>query len=75
MPPSSRAAPARKQIAGSGPAFKPCRRFFQFWDRQIVEKRKATPYGERERDGRLYRRRRYVKFNVRVRLAERRTLV
>jgi coproporphyrinogen III oxidase len=30
----------------------------------IVKKRKATPYGERERDFQLYRRGRYVEFNL-----------
>ena len=30
----------------------------------IVQKRKATPYGERERDFHLYRRGRYVEFNL-----------
>jgi coproporphyrinogen III oxidase len=30
----------------------------------IVEKRKDTPYGERERDFQLYRRGRYVEFNL-----------
>jgi coproporphyrinogen III oxidase len=30
----------------------------------IVNKRKATPYGERERDFQLYRRGRYVEFNL-----------
>jgi coproporphyrinogen III oxidase len=32
--------------------------------RPIVEKRKATPYGEREREFQLYRRGRYVEFNL-----------
>ncbi|MFQ6372561.1 oxygen-dependent coproporphyrinogen oxidase [Shewanella sp. YIC-542] len=32
--------------------------------RPIVEKRKATPYGERERQFQLYRRGRYVEFNL-----------
>ncbi len=32
--------------------------------RPIVEKRKDTPYGERERDFQLYRRGRYVEFNL-----------
>ncbi|MEG9311935.1 coproporphyrinogen III oxidase [Klebsiella pneumoniae] len=30
----------------------------------IVERRKATPYGERERHFQLYRRGRYVEFNL-----------
>jgi coproporphyrinogen III oxidase len=30
----------------------------------IVERRKDTPYGERERDFQLYRRGRYVEFNL-----------
>jgi len=30
----------------------------------IVQKRKATPYGDRERDFQLYRRGRYVEFNL-----------
>ncbi len=30
----------------------------------IVEKRKSTPYGERERNFQLYRRGRYVEFNL-----------
>jgi coproporphyrinogen III oxidase len=30
----------------------------------IVRKRKDTPYGERERDFQLYRRGRYVEFNL-----------
>jgi len=30
----------------------------------IVQRRKATPYGERERDFQLYRRGRYVEFNL-----------
>ena len=30
----------------------------------IVQKRKDTPYGERERDFQLYRRGRYVEFNL-----------
>ena len=30
----------------------------------IVQKRKSTPYGERERDFQLYRRGRYVEFNL-----------
>jgi coproporphyrinogen III oxidase len=30
----------------------------------IVQKRKTTPYGERERDFQLYRRGRYVEFNL-----------
>ncbi|MDE5426220.1 coproporphyrinogen III oxidase, partial [Raoultella ornithinolytica] len=30
----------------------------------IVERRKATPYGERERQFQLYRRGRYVEFNL-----------
>jgi len=30
----------------------------------IVEKRKSTPYGEREREFQLYRRGRYVEFNL-----------
>ncbi len=30
----------------------------------IVERRKTTPYGERERDFQLYRRGRYVEFNL-----------
>ena len=32
--------------------------------RPIVAKRKATPYGDRERQGQLYRRGRYVEFNL-----------
>ena len=32
--------------------------------RQILAKRKATPYGEREREFQLYRRGRYVEFNL-----------
>ena len=32
--------------------------------RPIVQKRKATPYGEREREFQLYRRGRYVEFNL-----------
>jgi len=30
----------------------------------LLEKRKDTPYGERERDFQLYRRGRYVEFNL-----------
>jgi coproporphyrinogen III oxidase len=30
----------------------------------IVQQRKSTPYGERERDFQLYRRGRYVEFNL-----------
>ena len=30
----------------------------------IVEKRQSTPYGDRERDFQLYRRGRYVEFNL-----------
>lgn len=30
----------------------------------IIERRKATPYGERERSFQLYRRGRYVEFNL-----------
>jgi len=30
----------------------------------IVEKRKGTPYGERQREWQLYRRGRYVEFNL-----------
>ena len=32
--------------------------------RPIVARRKDTPYGERERDFQLYRRGRYVEFNL-----------
>jgi coproporphyrinogen III oxidase len=32
--------------------------------RPIVERRKNTPYGERERDFQLYRRGRYVEYNL-----------
>jgi len=31
---------------------------------RLLEKRKDTPYGERERDFQLYRRGRYVEFNL-----------
>jgi coproporphyrinogen III oxidase len=32
--------------------------------RPIVQRRRATPYGERERDFQAYRRGRYVEFNL-----------
>lgn len=70
----------RKEARGIGGIFfddlntwdmETCFRFIQavgdgFWPayEEIVMKRKNTPYGERERDFQLYRRGRYVEFNL-----------